>query len=105
MRKNMWKRMLSVALALFMMMALVVVPANAGTVTYVMDVGEIADVPQGSKADGDTMKVGTDGYFTIFFSAKTRLESNGKDFEDGFAAAKRLNFGGNTKILERRDMD
>lgn len=93
MRKNTWKRILSGALALFMMMALIVVPASAETVTYVMDVGEVEDIKTGSKADGDTLKVGTDGYFTIFLSAKTRLESNSKSFADGFEAAKRLNFG------------
>ena len=56
------------------------------------------DVPQYSKADGDTQKCGTDGYFTVFFSNKTRIESNTKSFSDGFSAGKRLNFGGNTKI-------
>jgi len=79
------------------LLPLSVLPVQAAT-TYTLDIGDVEDVAQGSKADGDTLKCGTNNYFTIFFSAKARLEANSKNFSDGFAATKRLNFGSSTKI-------
>lgn len=89
---------LSALLALVMVLGLLPVSVFALGSTYSLDIADVADVPQNSKADGDTQKCGTDGYFTVFFSAKTRIESNAKSFADGFSAGKRLNFGGSTKI-------
>ena len=48
---------------------------------------------QGTKADGDSEKAGTDGYFTLLYSAKTKVDSSSKTFDDGYAASQRVNFG------------
>ena len=98
MRKCCAIKCLSVLLALVMLLSLLPLSVLAAGSTYTLDIADVADVPQYSTADGDTQKCGTDGYFTIFFSNKTRIESNSKSFSDGFSAGKRLNFGGSTKI-------
>ena len=89
---------LAILLALIMVLGMLPWTAFAAGNTYTLDIADMEDVPQYSKADGDTQKCGTDGYFTVFFSNKTRIESNAKSFSDGFSAGKRLNFGGSTKI-------
>ena len=98
MMRNTFKRFLSIFLAMVMIATLAVMPVYAQSVTYTLDIADMEDVPQGAKADGDTQRCGTDDYFVVFFSAKTRIENNSKNFEDGFSAGKRLNFGGSTKI-------
>ncbi len=95
------KRILAAALAMLMVISLLpasVLSIRAATKTYVLDIGDLADVAQGSKADGDTLECGTEGYFNIYFSAKTRIEANDKTFDDGVIGTKRLNYGGSTKI-------
>lgn len=91
------RRVFCAALAFVLVLALMPAQARAAA-TYTLDIGSVADVAQGTKNDGDTLKCGTDNYFTIFFSAKARLELNSKSFSDGFAATKRLNFGASTKF-------
>lgn len=91
------RRILSPALALVLVLALFPTSARAAT-TYTLNVSDLDEITQNSKADGDTLKCGTNNYFTIFFSAKARVDANSKSFDDGFAATKRLNFGGSTKI-------
>ncbi len=92
------KKALSLVLALALVLTLLPATALAAPAVYTLDIADVADVPQYSKADGDTQACGTDNYFTIFFSEKTRIEANKKAFSDGFTAGKRLNFGGSTKI-------
>ena len=69
---------------------------GAKTYTYVLDVQSMEAVSQGSKADGDTATFAD--FFTIYYSAKFKLDSSKKTFEDGFAATQRLNWGGTTEI-------
>lgn len=47
----------------------------------------------GTKADGDSEKAGTDNYFTLLYSTKTKVDSSNKTFDDGYAASQRVNFG------------
>ena len=101
MKSRHFTKLLSAAIAfalLLTMLPLGALPVWATGSTYTLDIADVEDVPQYSKADGDTLKCGTDSYFTVFFSNKTRIESNSKSFSDGFSAGKRLNFGGSTKI-------
>ncbi|WP_034444086.1 pectinesterase family protein [Butyrivibrio sp. AE2032] len=46
------------------------------------------------KKDGDTQKVGTDDYFTLVFSAKSKVDASSKEWEDGYKSGQRVNFGG-----------
>lgn len=52
----------------------------------------------GAKADGDEEKAGTDEFFTIIYSAKSKVDSSNKEFEDGYTSAQRLNLGGKVSV-------
>ncbi len=91
------RRALCAMLALVLVLALLPLPTRAAT-TFTLNIGDLDNVTAGSKADGDTFKCGTDNYFTIFFSAKAKIEPNSKSFSDGFSSTKRLNFASSTKI-------
>ncbi len=55
----------------------------------------LAPMAQGEKADGDTDVV--NDFFTIHYSAKTKIDGSNKEFDDGYTATQRLNFGGKTQ--------
>ena len=52
----------------------------------------------GAKADGDTQKIGTEEFFTIHYSAKTKVDGSKKTFEDGYKATQRINWGGKSVV-------
>ncbi len=56
---------------------------------------DLAAMAQGEKADGDTSLV--NDFFTIHYSAKTKIDGSSKTFDDGYTATQRLNFGGKTQ--------
>ena len=64
------------------------------TTEFVFESKDLTAFAAGTKADGDTEKVGTEDYFTLIYSAKTKVDSSSKSFEDGYAATQRVNFGG-----------
>ncbi len=71
------------------------------TTTYVLDTTlDLAAVAQGSKADGDTEKAGTDDYFTVIYSAKSKVDGSNKTFDDGYTATQRFNMGGKTEFAD-----
>lgn len=47
----------------------------------------------GDKADGDFEKAGENGFFTVRYSAKTKVEDKNKNFGDGYKGTRRINFG------------
>ena len=53
---------------------------------------------QGDKADGDTETVGTDGFFTMHYSAKNKIDGSNKSFDDGYSATQRYSMGGKTEF-------
>ena len=64
-------------------------------VTYVLDATtDLAAMDAGAKADGDTQVVAD--FFTIHYSAKTKIDSSKKKFDDGYSATQRINFGAKT---------
>ena len=103
MRKFPGSRFFAAALVFCLLLSLLplsALPVWAESTTYVLDVGDLEDVGKGTKADGDTVKAGTDNFFTIFFSAKAQVQANAKTFSDGFSSTKRLHYGASTKIEE-----
>ena len=92
----------SVAALLAVVMVLLLLPvvpmtAAAETLTYTLDATtDLVAMDAGAKADGDNEDVGTDGYFTVFYSAKTKIDSSSKTFDDGYTATQRVNFGGSS---------
>ena len=68
-------------------------------VTHVLDAGKLADK---AKVDEEgfshTESVGEDGFFTIYYALKTKVEGNEKTFDDGVTVTKRLNWQTSTVV-------
>ena len=80
---------------LTLLMLLLALPALAEDVHVLDCTADLAPMAQGERADGDTLQV--KDFFTILFSAKTKIDGSEKTFDDGYTATQRLNFGGKTK--------
>lgn len=83
--------------------AVTVAPATedvpADKTTYVLDAS--ADLPAiaaGDKADYETELV--KDFFTIHYSAKTKIDGSSKTWMDDYSATQRINFGGKTQVKE-----
>lgn len=64
---------------------------------YVLDAAELATFDADTKKDGDEETAGTDKYFTIHYSAGTKVEAKEKEFTDGYKSVNRINFAGAVK--------
>ncbi len=62
--------------------------------TYVLESSALTPFAQGAKADGDSEKAGTDNYFTVIYSTKSKVDSSSKTWGDGYSSSQRINFGG-----------
>ncbi|MBE6974303.1 MAG: hypothetical protein E7436_02280 [Ruminococcaceae bacterium] len=102
MKRKILNRWLSIALAAVMLLGML--PGTALQVfaageKYVLDVAQdVATFDTGAKADGETETAGTDDFFTIFYSAKSRVDGSNKNFDDGYSTTTRINFGGSTVV-------
>lgn len=68
-----------------------------GVVTkeYILDASsDLAAFDAGAKKDGDTQKAGTNEFFTLIYSAKSKVDASGKTFADTYKGTQRINFGG-----------
>ncbi|MBR4667740.1 MAG: hypothetical protein IKO76_03175 [Butyrivibrio sp.] len=63
-------------------------------VEYDFAASDLTAFAANTKADGDSEKAGTDGYFTLLYSAKSKVDSSNKTWEDGYTSGQRVNFGG-----------
>ena len=67
----------------------------SATTEFILDTTtDLVAFAQGTKADGDSEKAGTEDYFTLLYSAKSKVDSSKKTFDDTYAATQRVNFGG-----------
>ncbi len=66
----------------------------SATTEFTLESSALTAFAAGAKADGDTEKAGTEEYFTIIYSAKSKVDSSSKTFDDGYASAQRINLGG-----------
>ena len=102
MKRNTGRRLLCALLAMVMVLALMpamVLPVTAEEGVYTLDVtADLTAFAAGERADGDVQQAGTDGYFTIVYSAKTKVDGSSKTFDDGYTATQRLNFGGKSEF-------
>ena len=90
MSRNWAIRLLFIALMLCLAL-----PALAEDNVHVLDcTADLTAMAQGEKADGDTTLV--KDFFTVIYSAKTKIDGSEKAFDDGYTASQRLNFGGKT---------
>ena len=62
-----------------------VVPEVDNRITYTFESKDLTAFAAGAKADGDTENVGTDGFFKLIYSAKTKVDTtSNKKWEDGY---------------------
>ena len=97
MKRNFNRRLLAVLLSLMLVVQLMpaALLATATDNVHILDAtADLAPMDAGAKADGDTEVIGD--YFTITYSAKTKIDGSNKSFDDGYTATQRLNFGGKT---------
>ncbi len=64
------------------------------TTVFVLEASDLTPFAAGAKADGDSEKAGTDDFFTLIYSAKTKVDSSTKTWEDEYTSSQRINFGG-----------
>lgn len=95
------KKLTSLLLAVLMILSTMMPVLNVwadDTTTYVFETESFADVSSGSKKDGDTDTGGTDNFYTINYSAKSKIDSSKKTFSDGTILAKRFDTQGATQV-------
>ena len=97
------ERILAIVLTLTMMMSLMLVftvsgSAEASGSKYTLDVAELNPFAVGAKDNGDYEKAGTNDYFTVFYSEKTKVEVNEKSFTGGVSASQRIAWGAKSEI-------
>ena len=61
---------------------------------YVLETSGLTAFGEGGKADGEKETAGTDNYFTLIYSTKTKVDSSSKTFDDGYSSSQRVSFGG-----------
>ena len=66
----------------------------SATTVYTFESSDLTAFAAGAKADGATEKAGTDDYFTVIYSAKSKVDSSSKTWEDGYTSPQRVSFGG-----------
>ena len=86
---------LVMALMSTMLLATVAYGSEDEATTYTLDVtNDLASMAAGTKKDGEAEKAGTDNFFTIYYLAKTKIDSSKKEFDDGYTASLRINMQG-----------
>ncbi len=99
--KRSTRRLWAVVLSLVMVMGCVTLPVMAAEEgimpisednTHVLEASALTAFDAGAKADGDTETVGD--YFTVIYSAKSKVDASSKTWDDGYASDQRVNFGG-----------
>ena len=94
--KNTSKILALVLVVMTLLMSLSAITASAATetVTMVFEATELGLQAQGTYADGETLTAGTEKFFTLVMSAKVKVDSSDKTFEDGYSSNTRVNWGG-----------
>ena len=92
------QRILALALTLAMMMSMILVFTVSGSAenansTYVLNAEDIKAFAVAAKYDGEYERAGTNNFFTLIYSAKTKVESNSKTFPDGQPFTQRIAWG------------
>ncbi len=102
--KNTSKILALVLIVMTVLMSLSVISVSAEepkteTVTKVFESKDLEAKAQGSYSDGEEVKAGTDNFFILYMSAKTKVDSSSKTWgtegeENYYKSGQRLNFGG-----------
>ena len=70
---------------------------------YVLDAADLSQFTNGAKKDGEEQSAGTDDYFTILWSSKSKVDGSKKSFEDGTAFTQRINLGGKLDVTNNKN--
>lgn len=70
---------------------------------YVLDAADLAQFTNGAKKDGEEQSAGTNDYFTILWSSKSKVDGSKKSFEDGTAFTQRINLGGKLDVTNNKN--
>lgn len=70
---------------------------------YVLDAADLVQFTNGAKKDGEEQSAGTDDYFTILWSSKSKVDGSKKSFEDGTAFTQRINLGGKLDVTNNKN--
>ena len=109
------KRILAAFLAVLMVVAIMPFTSVSGIFTskakaaesgkkYTFEGTELEAAAAGKYTDGQAVTAGTDGYFTFYMSAKTKIDSSDKTWEDGYACKQRVNFGGKADVANMKNL-
>ena len=109
------KRILAAFLAVLMVVAIMPFTSFSGIFTskakaaesgkkYTFEGTELEAAAAGKYTDGQAVTAGTDGYFTFYMSAKTKIDSSDKTWEDGYACKQRVNFGGKADVAYMKNL-
>lgn len=73
---------------------------STGDGEYVLDMNVVDLVAASGSNAGTSIKAGTDNYFELLFSDKTKIEAKERNFDDGYAGTRRFNPGGQAKTTQ-----
>ncbi len=66
---------------------------------YVLDAtADLTAAAQGTLEDGGTIIAGTSDFFTVYTSAKMKIDGSTKEFDDGYKATQRINVGDKSDV-------
>ena len=109
------KRILAAFLAVLMVVAIMPFTMFSGMFTskakaaesgkkYTFEGTDLEAAAAGKYTDGQAVTAGTDGYFTFYMSAKTKIDSSNKTWGDGYACKQRVNFGGKADVTNMKNL-
>lgn len=105
MRLKKVKRALALVMAVLMVVGLMPVMnwsernvSAADGKEYTFESKALAAAAAGAFTDGQEVKAGTDGFFKIYMSVKTKIDNSSKTWDDGYESPQRLNFGGKADV-------
>ncbi|MCR5824978.1 MAG: hypothetical protein K6G54_00275, partial [Oscillospiraceae bacterium] len=87
--------MLSLAMALSLPAGVASAADSAAADPNVLEASTLDAFTAGAKADGDSTAAGE---FTLLWSAKSKVDSSNKTWDDGYASSQRINFGGKASL-------
>ncbi|MDD6333509.1 MAG: fibronectin type III domain-containing protein [Clostridia bacterium] len=71
---------------------------------YDLQSSSLTAAEAGTYKDGQSVSAGTDNYFTLYMSAKTKIDSNSKTWDDGYTSGQRINFGGKADVSNMKNV-
>lgn len=97
------RKLLAFMIAIIMLVPIITVTMSSSAAAddgkFVLDATtDLENMAAKTKKDGESEKVGTDDYFTLYYAAKTKIDTSSKTFDDGYSATRRINLQVATSI-------